>query len=192
MNLKWPINSKIGIHNKYLSELICYHSREATSAASVQEAAAAAALAGANCPNLLRLGASGRHPSNAERDLLRLSARAGGLAVKLHMVECVVLSPDRLAPVLGQRPMLLPHDFCSWIWTHDRAAFHSLMGTARLKEFWSQVRKGRPAVYLNHPARSEIEKTGRGIPHPLPSFRRRGRGGESPVDTRLSLGSYHE
>ena len=148
--------------------------------------AAAAAAAGAEVPTLQRIGASGSHPSNAERDLLRLSAKTGGLSIPLHSVECVVLHPERLAPVMGSRPMLLPHELCAHMWNHRREEFHELFGTAGLRSFWENAMRGRHEVFLEHPIRAEIESTGGQYVIPYRLF-----GDEGAVGQNRSLLVFH-
>ena len=122
--------------------------------------AKAASAAGAQVPELVRLGASGSHPSNAERDLLRLAARQRGGRIELFWTECIMRHPERPIAIVEHCPLLLPHELAAQLYSRNRDRFHELFGTGNLREFWSHVVTWRQPWWLEHPARQDILRTG--------------------------------
>eukprot|EP00974_Lingulodinium_polyedra_P113356 10972772-Lingulodinium_polyedra.AAC.1 len=94
-----------------------------------------------------------------ERDFLVHARRSIGIRFDVFFVQTVIRQSDMKA-VLSDRPVLLPTDVLSWLWTFQRARFHSIMGTAGLASYWAHVMRADPAWFREHPARERILRTG--------------------------------
>ena len=70
-------------------------------------------------------------------------------------VDTVVGASNEFACTTGTRAVLLPHEVASKIWSHNENAFHDIMGTKYVTEFWKRYLGCHPE-FKSHPAYNEV------------------------------------
>lgn len=107
---------------------------------------------------LSKVGASGRYPSNAERDTHRMLERLGEtLDVNIVRKKVRMIDPSTLEEAEMYLPMVLPHDMCLALWQLGEEAFRSLLfgglSEAETAEYWDHL-DSCATWFQQHPARS--------------------------------------
>lgn len=106
---------------------------------------------------LARIGTSGQHLNNAERDTHRLVHRIGqSLGATIEFKDVRLINPSTLEEYVGQLPMILPHQMCLALWARGEAVFRQcLLGKlsdTQVREYWDhhELNAGR---FSEHPSR---------------------------------------